>query len=192
MPQIIETTVYEFHELSDDAKEQARAWFREGVGDWDWHDSVYDDFEEICRIIGVELTTRPVPLMGGGTRRKPCIYFSGFCSQGDGACFDGTYTYVNGAARRIRDYAPNDAELHAIADRLFEIQRPNFFQLRADTRHRGHYYHAYCMEISAWRDSPTRQDMTGEAEDTVTESLRDLARWLYRQLEREWDYMMSY
>jgi len=27
--------------------------------------------------------------------------------------------------------------------------------------------------------------MTNGAEDTVTEALRDLARWLYRQLERE-------
>jgi hypothetical protein len=25
--------------------------------------------------------------MGGGTRAKPCIWFSGFWSQGDGACY---------------------------------------------------------------------------------------------------------
>jgi hypothetical protein len=87
MPQIIETTVYEFHELSDDAKELARAWFRDGAGDWDWHDFIYDDFEEICRIFGIELKTCTVRLMGGGARQKPCIWFSGFYSQGDGACY---------------------------------------------------------------------------------------------------------
>lgn len=191
MPSIIETTVYEFHELSDAAKEKARAWFREGVGDWDWHDSIFEDFEQVCRILGVELRTRPVPLMGGGTRQKPCIYFLGFSSQGDGACFEGTYSYEKGAARRIRNYAPQDSDLHRIADRLQEIQRANFFQLRADARHRGHYYHAYCMEIAASRDSHVHQDMTDGAEDIVAESLRDLAHWLYRQLEREWDHMMS-
>ena len=84
-----------------------------------------------------------------------------------------------------------DEELHAIADRLQEIQRANFFQLRAAIRHRGRYYHAYCMEISVARDSPGGQEMTDGAEDAVTETLRDLARWLYRQLEREWEYMMS-
>jgi len=191
MARIVETTVYELHELSGAAKEKARAWFREGAGDWDWHDSVYDDFEQICRILGIELKTRTVRLMGGGTRQKPCIWFTGFYSQGDGACFEGIYTYEKGAARRIREYAPQDEELRRIADRLFDVQRDNFFQLRADATHRGRYCHAYSMDISVERDSPVYQDMTEGAEDAVTECLRDLAHWLYRQLEREWDHMMS-
>ena len=33
--------------------------------------------------------------------------------------------------------------------------------------------------------------MTADAEDTVAELLRDLARWLYRQLEREYEYQTS-
>lgn len=33
--------------------------------------------------------------------------------------------------------------------------------------------------------------MTADAEDTMIEALRDLARWLYRQLEREYDYLSS-
>ena len=47
------------------------------------------------------------------------------------------------------------------------------------------------MAISVERDSPTCQDMTEDAEDAVIEALRDLARWLYRQLERERDYLSS-
>lgn len=43
------------------------------------------------------------------------------------------------------------------------------------------------MAISVTRDSPTWQDMTDDAEEVVTEALRDLARWLYLQLEREYD-----
>ena len=82
MPRIIKTTVYQFHELSDEAKEEARAWFRESVDDGDWHEFIYDDFEEVCRILGIALKTYPVRLMGGGTRQKPCIYFSGFWSPG--------------------------------------------------------------------------------------------------------------
>ena len=41
------------------------------------------------------------------------------------------------------------------------------------------------------RDSTTWQPPTEDAEDTVTEALRDLARWLYRQLESEFDHLTS-
>ena len=57
--------------------------------------------------------------------------------------------------------------------------------------HRGRYYHEYCMEISVVRDGPTSQDMTLDAENEVIEALRDLTRWLCRQLEREYDYQTS-
>jgi len=33
--------------------------------------------------------------------------------------------------------------------------------------------------------------MTDGAEDAVTEALRDLARWLYRQLESEYEHLTS-
>ena len=47
-----------------------------------------------------------------------------------------------------------------------------------------------------WRSIPSRQphggkDMTDDAFEAVIEALRDLARWLYRQLEREYRYLSS-
>ena len=73
MPEIIETTVYQLGELSDAAKNNARAWYREGGFDYDWYDSVFEDFERIAEILGICLKTRPVRLMGGGTRRAQQI-----------------------------------------------------------------------------------------------------------------------
>lgn len=191
MPEIIETTVYQFEELSDTAKEKARAWYREGACDHDWHDFIFEDFVVICTILGITLKTRPVKLMGGGSRADPCIWFRGFYAQGDGACFEGTYAHANGAAAGIRAHAPKDVELHRIADTFQKVQRRNFYQLQADIRHSGHYTHEYCMVISVERDSPTAQGMTKDAEEIVTETLRDLARWLYHQLEREYEYQTS-
>ncbi len=191
MPEIIETTVYRLEELSDAAKEKARSWYCEGGFDDDWFESVYDDFESIAEIVGLRLKTRQVRLYGGGTRQKPCIWFSGFSSQGDGACFETFYSYRKGAPCRIREYAPQDAELHRIADALQVAQRRNFYQLNAEASHRGRYYHEYCMAISVERDSPTYQDMTADAEEAVIEALRDLARWLYRQLEQEYEFQTS-
>jgi hypothetical protein len=191
MPEIVCTTVYQFHELSDAAKEKARSWYRELGAHDDWWDAVYEDFERICDILGIHLKTTPVRLMGGGTRQKPCIWFSGFWSPGDGACFEGYLSHAKGAAVRIRDYASTDATLHGIADRLQAIQRRNFFQLAAKISHSGRYYHEYTMSVDVTRDSPTWQPPTEDAEEILTEALRDMARWLYRQLRAEYDHLTS-
>lgn len=148
MPRIVETLAYTLNELSEDGRGKARGWYRETVVRDDWYDCVYEDFGAICGILGVQLKTRPVRLYGGGTHAKPCVYFSGFCSQGDGASFAARYAHEKDAPRKIRAHAPQDAELHAIADVLQAVQRRNFYQLYADVSHRGRYCHEYCMEIS--------------------------------------------
>ncbi len=191
MPDIICTTVYQFAELSDAAKENARSWYRELGPHDDWWDAVYEDFERICEILGIRLKTTPVRLMGGGTRQKPCIWFSGFWSQGDGACFEGYFSYAKGGAARIRDYAPQDPTLHGIADRLLAVQRRNFYQLVAEASHRGRYHHEYTMSVDVTRDSSTWQPSTEDAEEVVLEAIRDLARWLYRQLQTEYGHLTS-
>ncbi|WEF24716.1 antitoxin of toxin-antitoxin stability system [Paracoccus sp. S3-43] len=191
MPEVLEITVFRFEELSDAARDRARAWYRDGGFDYDWFDFVYEDFQRIAEILGISFKTRTVRLMGGGTRQEPLIWFTGFWSQGDGAAFEGHYSYRKGAAAKIRAYAPQDAELHRIADALQQVQRRNFYQLTAEATHRGRYYHEYSMAVAVTRDSPVWQDMTADAEEIVTDDLRDLARWLYRQLEREYDYLTS-
>ncbi|WP_341485678.1 antitoxin of toxin-antitoxin stability system [Thioclava sp. GXIMD4215] len=191
MPEVICTTVFRFPELCEDAKEKARSWYRELGPPDDWWDTVYEDFERICEILGVTLKTTPVRLMGGGLGQKHCIWFSGFWSQGDGACFEGYFGHAKGVSHRIRNYAPQDTILHGIADQLQAIQRRNFYQLTAEVSHRGRYYHEYTMSVNVTRDSPTWQRPTEDAKEIVTEALRDLARWLYRQLQAEYDHFTS-
>ena len=82
---------------------------------------------------------------------------------GDGALFEGAYDFAKGAPKAIRAHAPEDSELHRIADALQAIQRRNFYQLHATVTHRDRYYHEYSMAISVERDSPTGQDMTADA-----------------------------
>lgn len=141
MPRVMETVVYRIDELEDGAKEKAREWWCCSFDD-DWHESVIDDFCRICSILGVQLKTTARSLYGGGTREEPSVWFRGFWSQGDGACFEGRYAYQPKAPQRIRDYAPTDSDLHAIADQLYAAQRRNFYQLYADIRHRARTAHA--------------------------------------------------
>ena len=191
MPEIVETVVYRVDELESQGRARAREWYRVQALDPDWHEAVFDDFTAICELLGVALATDAVPLMGGGHRRKPRIHFSGFCSQGDGACFEGRYAYRRAAVAEVRRHAPEDAELHRIADALQAVQRKNFFQLRAEVGHHGRYLHELTMEITVELDSSSGQDVMAEDRATVTEALRDLARWLYRQLRREYEYLTS-
>ena len=191
MPRIVKTTVYTIDELSGAAKENARIWYRDqGLHD-EWYDFVYEDFGTICQILGVSLRTSTVKLVGGGTRDRPHIFFSCSSSQGDGASFEGVWSHARGSRKAIRAHASKDEELHRIADVLQDAQRRNFFQLHATIRQSSRHCHEYTMAIGVERDSPTGQPPTDGAEDAVIEALRDLARWLYRQLQSEYEHQTS-
>jgi len=189
--QVTEKIVFKFDELSDDAKEVARAWWRESEAMY-MSDSefVIEYAEWVAAILGIEFSTRSVGLYGGGTRQKPCVYWSGFYSQGDGACFEGSYSYAKGSAKAIREYAPKDKTLHAIADSLAEVQKRNFYRLVASISHRGHYYHSGCMSVDV-EDSGNPYRDIGDAGEIVTQAMRDFADWIYDQLRSEYEYVMS-
>ncbi|MBB4087543.1 antitoxin of toxin-antitoxin stability system [Sphingomonas carotinifaciens] len=191
MPEFIITPVFRVEELASSARETALAWGRQHAVPDDWYECVIDDFATVCSIIGVDLAMRPVRLFGGGTRQEPRVLFSGFSSQGDGASFEGSYRYAKRSTAEIRAHAPTDNDLHRVADTLATIQRRNIYQLEALIRQQGRYCHEYTMTITVERASPTGQTPTVTAEDQVIEAIRDLARWLYRRLESEYDHLTS-
>lgn len=86
MSRIITTTVYTLHELSSTAQEKARDWYRKHHADSNWYENVYEDFREVCGIFGIDLRQRVFRLSNGRFMEEPSIWFSGFCSRGDGAC----------------------------------------------------------------------------------------------------------
>src|SRR4051812_14748392 len=106
---ILETKVFKFDELDDDAKERARQWYREGAFDYGWWEHVYDDAKECLALAGFSVDK---------------IYFSGFASQGDGACFGGTWRAPDAQpVKAMRAHAPKDKTLHGIAARMKAIAR---------------------------------------------------------------------
>lgn len=173
----VEIGVYQFNELSESAKEKAREWYRSGAGqDSFWSECVIEDVKEIGKILGIDIDN---------------IYFSGFSSQGDGACFEGYYSYQKGSAKKVRQYAPLDKELHLIADRLQAIQRKVFYTATATVKQRGHYMHSGCTNVSVNMADEYGQNIFSEVEDEITDLLREFMDWIYSRLEKEWDYMNS-
>jgi hypothetical protein len=184
MPEVIETTVYKFEELDERAKERARDWYRESSDESDLEGTI-EDFTRICDIIGITLATEPVKLMGGGTRYDPKLAYSVGFSQSDFAGYDGRYSYAKGAAKKIREYAPQDTTLHAIVDGLQALQKPHVYSLTATMSY--HHYYGQQVEVEDSRD----REVSSEAYQAAKELFKDLARWLYDSLRKEVEYQNS-
>jgi hypothetical protein len=162
--------VYTFAELSDSAKERARNNYREHNLDYDWWECVYDDAKTIGALFGLDIDH---------------IRFSGFWSQGDGACFEGSYEYRKGALKAVLEYAPKDTELHGIVSRLQQIQRKAFYGLQAVTEQtRGNNMRVYV-------EHDTSRDVTSDEDDDITSELNDFAHWIHSRLASEHDYLQS-
>lgn len=184
----IETTVYQFDELTEGAKEKAREWWR-GLAfsdSCDW-EHVYEDADQCAAILGIEIDRRNYRTIGGKSGSEPAIYFSGFWSQGDGASFDGRYRYVKGAVKAIREHAPEDKDLHAIADQLQAIQKRHFYRLysRISADSRGHW-----LTVETEDRENQYKDLRGD-DDSIKELMRDFANWIYKQLAREYEYQTA-
>lgn len=192
MPITVTHTLFHFNELSDRAKETARDWWRDlEAQDFDTS-YVIEDAQRMGAILGIELDTKPVKLYGGGTRQEPVVYWSGFSSQGDGAQFEGRYAYAKGAHKAIRREAPTDTRLHAIADGLLKVQKACGYRLEARCDCRGaRYSHAGWMNVNVTDCADDWKSLPQNAEEAITELMRDFANWIYSQLETEYEWRMA-
>lgn len=183
---VIEKTLYKYEELSDAAQERARDWYRQGGLGYDWWEFCYEDFARVAEILGIDLSQRAVLLMNGKCRYEPEIYFSGFYHQGSGSSFCGTYGYAKGAVVKIKEYAPQDEELHRIAQGLQDVQRRHFYRLIADiTSVHDNYIR---VEVE---DSENRYRDIGDAEDDVRGLMNDFNDWMFKHLQDEYEYLTS-
>jgi hypothetical protein len=175
----VEKTVYKFDELSDKAKEAARDWFRRDYPHPDWWDHIYEDAEAVGKILGVTFDHK-------NAYHQPSIWFNGFYDQGSGSAFDGTYSYAKGCTRNIRVYAPQDKELHRIADALVEVQRKSFYKLsaRCSSSVRSNWLNVEVFHQDYLSVPPERIE-------AVEEALRDFNGWIFKQLQTEYEYLMS-
>lgn len=188
---VTEQTVYQFAELSDHAKERARDWYREvsNDGNNDWSESVIEMAADVCKLLGIDLQTRPVKLMNGSTRYDPVIYWSGFSSQGDGASFAGRYSYRAGSVAAIIKEWPTSEPLQTIARTLQTLQRKHFYKLSADLTHRGNSVHEHSVSIDVECDHCAMTD--DDTSPAIGDALRDVMRWIYKALEMEYEYQNS-
>jgi hypothetical protein len=224
MPTTIEVKLYKFDKLSNKAKEKAKDWYREVSQHDPFHEFVYDDFKEVAARLGFDIGTRTenYHIIGGksGSRQRDTIYFSGFASQGDGACFEGIWQphppLENSSKKTfptfleaIKDHAPQDETLHGIAIQLDKARKwvadhngagaipgtksdMRVCNVTVKITQKGNYCHDGCMDFdfrdNEWEDSNgNRHDLPDWFEPLIISEARDLAKWLYKQLEAAHD-----
>lgn len=180
----IEKVVYTFAELSNKAQTQVSDWYREGLDDF--ADPVVEDFQQVSELLGLDLRQHHVKLMSGRTRAEPCVYWRLAYSQGDGASFEGAYRYRKGASKAIRQHAPEDTGLHAIADALQAVQARWFYKLSAECKEsRGN------LVVNVEHADDSYRSFDRDTDREVQELLERLATWLYQQLRNEYEHQTS-
>lgn len=163
----------------------------------DWWDCTYDSFIEDMALIGFDIASRGSRQRWGKQCSEPAIYFSGFWSQGDGACFEGSVTDM----RKFIDAADLGTAATILADRL-----------SLSVRTGGNYCHSGTMSADAEIDDSGLDVGDDEQPDDVKEAMAvqsyrifDLAAFeqggldflrrkadeLYRQLEEEHTHLTS-
>jgi len=180
--------IYLASELSDEAKEVVAEKYRQWNVNYDgWWDGVEEGFKEDMKEYSLEVDK---------------IYFSGFWSQGDGACFecsvDDRQVFFN---KMIKDKLPDSVQMRLMYNPQLEDLFTN--NLSFGTRHSGHYYHSGCMDFTFEMDTYYHPedwgDETGEEYDMLTQEefndiedaicsfFREKADDLYSTLSREYD-----
>jgi hypothetical protein len=177
--------LYTFNELSNSAKERARQWWREASSDDTfWSECVIDDAKEQGRNMGLDIDK---------------VYFRGFWSQGDGACYVGSWNAnrvkVGETAKGWGD-SPATKEIRRIASE-FEQFAQKWPESSFTVEHRGHYSHENCtsFSVSLGEEADNNEEITPEqwreAHDWIVNISRDYMRWIYKQLEKEYEYQNS-
>lgn len=94
--------VYKFSELSEAVQQKAvERYQQQQAGEFfDSTEFVYDDAATIADLLGLDINTR----RSNNGNYSPNIFYSGFWSQGDGACFEGNYQYKARALKAVKAY----------------------------------------------------------------------------------------
>ena len=179
MPKEITKTVYLFSELSEKAQQraidharnvEAECWSDFGA------DSTLEDAITLLRLLGF-------------TVADDAISYSGFSSQGDGASFVGSWYPEDVQADKAREYAPADETIQAAIGYYSELAKilagANDAGIRIARNLGSHYSHEYSVGFEYGEDVPEPEH------DTFRDQARDLMRWIYRNLETEYDYQTS-
>ena len=176
---VLETKVYTFDELSEEAKEKAIEKNRYmNVEYWLWYHDIYDTFKEKYSSL-FEITN---------------MYFSGFHSQGDGAMFE-----YGGITDKLIDEFIEQLQLTPLRKKIVK----EAIHFSGSGKHKGYYHNEHCCSHSFYVESQYDletyhkniqefiDNIAMEFEAFIEDKYIDLAKELYQSLEDEYEWYTS-
>jgi len=122
------STTYTYQQLTDEAKEKVKAWWSEhGIWD-DWYEDTYERFKKEGYALGFVIDK---------------MNFSGFYSQGDGACWSGQVDVATWLKTHTEDSIARDAWCALIAEDFCD----KHFSIHTRS---NHYSHSNTMTCVGW------------------------------------------
>jgi hypothetical protein len=175
MARTVRTKVYKFNELSEQAKEKVIDNLWDINVDYDWYELTIDGLKERGKEKGFDIDN---------------IYFSGFSSQGDGAMFEGT----------VNDFT---LFMEGINPHVQKVIKNKGLDISWSVKHRGHYNHSGCREISFDAGNYPGYYISGKGwqgnfqynmdmlESNIESAFEDYCAHIYSTLEKEYEYLTS-
>ena len=182
MSRTIETTVYKYDELSDEAKWEARDWFTRGYSDW-WYNT-YETINTLACVVGIVCN-----------KDKYGPAFSFDLDRGSYFSFSGMYSYDKGwkqeAVRVFGDVFNLDRKddiacfIREYATFCNEVQRPNFYgvQARISVSHYGGGREGVNVDV--------RGDVSDALQASVETFIGSFCETALSLLRAEYDYLLS-
>ena len=182
MSNVIETVVYDVKDLkkNEELKELVieKNYDLNVDNDW-WSESTLETWKDILSTMGFY---------------DSCIMFSGFCSQGDGACFTTDfYSYEKGFITKLKTKFPKWNELHEVAKSLQKAYQKTKYQAYGKITHSGMYYHEMSTNIKVLQDFKEYGEgwVKEEIATLFEDVLVDINKLIYKHLQEDYEYLTS-
>jgi len=163
--------IYTVDELDEKVRNAVIEEYRDILTDDDWWEPIYEGFREDMEALGLEGE----------------LYFSGFWSQGDGACFVSDTVDTDLLVRKLYESGhdiPEDALLYS-GDYSIRISK-------VDESFANQYSHEYTIEavITNEGDRIPTTDIT-KLENVLTEWIRSECKLVYKNLEKFYEELVT-
>jgi len=165
----IKIKAYTFDELSKEAKERAVEEHREINVNYEWWGFILDEWKQKLESLGYQ---------------KPEIYFSGFWSQGGGACFTASVNILKWI------------EKHKAKTRFRKLYQEIESGAWAEIKiiHQSHYYYSTSTVIECGGHEELSEKAYKQLEeiaDWIGEERERLGNKIYKELEKVYNYLLS-
>ena len=150
-----------------------------------WYDSTIEDFcDNVLPHFGLDVSYKDVQ-------------FSGFWSQGDGASFTGNFYLSDVTPTELKTSLPTEVALHELAAELQVLAEAHPNIHGRVSRMSSRYSHSNTMIIgdymgdNGYCNEDAENFAAADAETTLLSIFRQLADWLYKRLNSEYDFQLA-